>query len=78
MSTNPAGETKRQQILRTIIKSLEADGMVFGNDPHTLSMGQVEELRDFADAMRFKGSQNSSLGQGRLFYMHLTKLKALT
>lgn len=77
MKTNPNSEPKRTAILKTIIKSLEADGMVFGNDPHTLSMGQVEELRDYADAMRYKGSLNSSLGQGRLFYMHLSKVKQL-
>jgi hypothetical protein len=65
---------QRDAVLKFVIESLKAQGITFGNDPHTLSMSQTGELRDWADAVRFKGSRNSSLGQGRLFYMHLSTL----
>lgn len=65
----------RKALLLVIIQNLKADGVKFGQDPHTLSMSQVAALRDWADAVRYKGSSESSLGQGRLFYVYLSKLE---
>jgi hypothetical protein len=65
---------QRLEVLQFIKARLEGGGIAFGNDPHTLSASQTGELRDWADAIRYKGSRDSSLGQGRLFYQYLSKL----
>lgn len=66
---------KRQALLMHIVETLEDIGMVFGRDPHTLSYEQVRELTEWADSVRYKGSSSSSMGQGRMFYQYLSKLR---
>lgn len=70
-------DAKRLQILKFIIQTLEAEGVDFSIDPHSLSLSQAQELSEWADSVRYKGSSSSSLSQGRLFFMHLKRSKTL-
>lgn len=67
--------SKRAQVLKMVIKALEADGIVFGNDPHTLSSSQSNELYEWAVGVAYKGSKMSPLSMGRQFYQRLSRLK---
>lgn len=66
---------KRHILLMSIIKNLEAEGMVFGRDPHTLSYELVRELTEWASSVRYTSASESSMGQGRMFYQYLSKLR---
>jgi hypothetical protein len=70
-------DAKRLQILKFITQTLEAEGVDFSIDPHCLTLSQAQELTEWADSVRYKGSSSSSMGQGRLFFMHLKRSKAL-
>ncbi|ALO79964.1 hypothetical protein AU161_gp04 [Pseudomonas phage PPPL-1] len=66
--------SKRQELQEIVLERLKANGMVFGKDPHTLSMSDAEELHEWAKAVRFNGSTQSSLSLGRQYYLFLSKL----
>lgn len=68
---------KRQELYAFIIAKLQAEGIVFGRDPHTLSSSQSNELYEWAQAMRYKPSKSASLSPGRQFYTFLTRLSTL-
>jgi hypothetical protein len=66
---------KRTLLLKMIIKTLEDGGMVFGNDPHTLSSSQSNELYEWSVAAHYRISPSSPLSPGRQFYQSLSSLK---
>lgn len=66
---------KRHILLLHIVKTLEDQGMVFGQDVHTLRSEQVQELSEWANSVRYKGTETASIGQGRLFYQYLGKIR---
>lgn len=66
----------RQALYLVIITELKADGVKFGQDPHTLSSSQSNTLYEWAQAIRYKPSSTASLSPGRQFYMFLSKLES--
>ncbi|WGH28264.1 hypothetical protein 10P302A_gene0004 [Pseudomonas phage 10P302A] len=66
----------RKALLLVIIENLKADGVKFGQDPHTLSSSQSNTLYEWSQAIRYKPSKSASLSQGRQFYVFLSKLEA--
>lgn len=66
---------KRQLLLRHIIETLKTDGMVFGQDPRTLSSSQSNELYEWSVAISYRISTRSPLSPGRQFYMSLSRLE---
>lgn len=69
--------SKRLQVLKMILRGLEAEGFTFGNDPHTVSLSQSQELSEWAVACGYKGSRTSTLSLGRQFYQRLSRVKTL-
>lgn len=66
---------KRDLLLLHIITLSEAQGVVFGQDVHTVSFSQAGELQDWAGVMSYRKSSESSLSVGRAFYQYLSRVK---
>lgn len=64
------GAQRRATIRALLAKS---DGLVFGNDPHTLSMSQRCSLQDMARAVSWRKSISSCLSLGAAFYVYLSR-----
>lgn len=65
-----SGAERRAAVRRYLADSA---GLVFGNDPHTLSFSQRSALHDMARAVVWRKSISSCLSLGAAFYVYLSR-----
>lgn len=62
---------QRRATIRALLE--KSEGLVFGNDPHTLSFSQRTALQDMARAVSWRKSISSPLSLGAAYYVYLSR-----